>query len=285
MTDSALSCREFDKFRCLAHREFGLDLPDGKRQLVAARLGKKIKELNICSFQAYYKHVTEDRTGEALIGMIDALTTNHTSFFREPAHFQFLRRYVLPGFRSRAAIDLWSAACSTGEEPYSLAFTVFDELGTESLSKASILATDISTKALKSAQDAAYGSERLEGIPARRLRRYVLKGQADQKDCYLVKQHFRAAVRFCRVNLMEDISKFGPFPVIFCRNVMIYFDRQTQRDLVNRLVGRLEPGGYLFIGLAESLGGIDQQLDYIQPAIYRTPDGILTRSDRTVGRR
>src|SRR5277367_3420562 len=141
-----MSSREFDQFRTLAHNEFGLDLPDGKEQLVVARLGKQMRELNLKSFQAYYKHVTEDRTGEALVAMIDALTTNHTSFFREPAHFELLRRAVVPALGSRSEIHLWSAACSTGEEPYSLAFTLFDELSLDTFSKVRILATDISTR-------------------------------------------------------------------------------------------------------------------------------------------
>jgi chemotaxis protein methyltransferase CheR len=277
MSEASLSPREFEQFRSLAHDEFGLDLPDGKQQLLASRLGKRMRELNLNSFQAYYKHVTEDRTGEALVAMIDALTTNHTSFFREAAHFDFLRKAVLPVLKPRAAIQLWSAACSTGEEPYSLAFSLFDELGIEAFSKVRLLATDISTRVLQTAQAGVYPSERFQGIPPEQLRRYVLKGEAKRKDWYLVKKPFRTAVEFRRINLMEDFSHLGAFPVIFCRNVMIYFDRKTQQDLVNRLASRLEPGGYLFIGHAESLGGIDQPLQYVQPAVYRKPDGAASR--------
>ena len=277
----ALSPLDFEQFRSLAHEKFGLDLPDGKQQLVAARLGKKMRELNLGSFHAYYKHVVEDGTGEALTAMIDALTTNHTSFFRESAHFDFLRRTIVPALRSRASLTLWSAACSSGEEPYSLAFSLFDELGPEFQSKVRILATDISTKVLRLAQVAVYSSERFQGVCQDQLRRYVLKGEGKHKDRFLVKKLFRDSIEFRRLNLMEDISQIGPFPVIFCRNVMIYFDRTTQQDLVNRLASRLEPGGYLFIGHAESLGGIDQPLDYVQPAVYRKAfDGVpkLTRS-------
>jgi chemotaxis protein methyltransferase CheR len=269
VTESSLSARDFDQFRLLAHQKFGLDLPDGKQQLVASRLGKKMRELNLISFNAYYHHVVEDRTGEALTAMIDALTTNHTSFFRESAHFDFLRRTVLPSLRSRTSLSLWSAACSSGEEPYSIAFSLFDELGPESLSRLRILATDISTRVLDLAQAAVYANERFRGVSPDRLRRYVLKGEGKYKDNFMVKRQFRETIEFRRLNLMEDISHLGPFPVIFCRNVMIYFDRTTQQDLVNRLAGRLEPGGYLFIGHAESLSGIDQPLDYVQPAVYR----------------
>ena len=274
---------EFDQFRTLAHDEFGLDLPDGKEQLVAARLGKKMRELNLNSFRAYYKHVTEDRTGEALVAMIDALTTNHTGFFREPAHFEWLRRAVVPALGSRSAIHLWSAACSTGEEPYSLAFALFEELGLETFSRVRILATDISTRVLRTAQAAVYPAERFQGIHSEQLRRYVLKGEAARKDWYLVKKRFRTSVECRRVNQMEDISGLGTFPVIFCRNVMIYFDRKTQESLVNRLVGRLEPGGYLFIGHAESLGGIDKPLVYVRPGVYRKPDSNTPGTFRRVG--
>jgi chemotaxis protein methyltransferase CheR len=277
----SLSARDFDQFRVLAHSKFGLDLPDGKQQLVAARLGKKMRELNLDSFQAYYRHVVEDRTGEALTGMIDALTTNHTSFFRESAHFDFLRKTALPAIRSGNEIRVWSAACSTGEEPYSIAFSLFDELGPESFSRVRIVATDISTRVLKTAQMAIYPADRFNGVSPADLRRYVLKGEARHKDTFLVKKQFRSAVEFRRLNLMEDFSHFGKFAAIFCRNVMIYFDRETQRSLVNRLTAHIEPGGHLFIGHAESLGGIDQPLEFVQPAVYRKPvDGVVRNSRR-----
>jgi chemotaxis protein methyltransferase CheR len=269
LTTALLSASDFEQFRALAHKHFGLDLPDGKQQLVAARLGKKMKALNLGSFHAYYQHVVEDRTGEALTAMVDALTTNHTSFFRESAHFDFLRKSVAPYFQSRSVLSLWSAACSSGEEPYSLAFSLFDELGAEQFCKVRILATDISTRVLQIAQTAVYTAERFQGLSQEQLRRYVLKGEGKHQNTFLVKRQFRNAIDFRLFNLMDDLSAFGPFSAIFCRNVMIYFDRATQQNLVNRLAARLEPGGHLFIGHAESLGGIDQPLEYVQPAIYR----------------
>jgi chemotaxis protein methyltransferase CheR len=280
MTEDPLSPREFDQFRSLARQESGLDLPDGKQQLVAARLGKKMRELNLSTFGDYYTHITEDRTGQALIAMIDVLTTNHTSFFREPAHFNFVLQTMLPNLRARREIRLWSAACSTGEEPYSLAFSFYDSLGIDAFSKVRILATDISTRVLRTAQFGVYAAERFSSIPVDQLRRYVLRGEGKQKDSYLVKKQFRDLIEFRRVNLMDDVSGLGHFPLIFCRNVMIYFDRQTQQDLVNRLAARLEPGGYLFIGHSESLGGIDQPLEYVQPAVYRKPEGGKIRLER-----
>jgi chemotaxis protein methyltransferase CheR len=275
-----LTAREFEQFRRLAYEKFGLDLRNGKETLVSARLGKKIRELNFRSFQEYYHHVLEDRTGEALIALIDALTTNHTSFFREPAHFEFLRQTILPGLRERDRIAIWSAACSTGEEPYSIAFGLLEELGEAALAKIRILATDISTRVLANAQRGAYPTERFDGIPAHQLRRYLLRGEQRFKDWYRVKPEVRAVVEFRRLNLVERFSHLGPFPVIFCRNVMIYFDKPTQQDLVKRLAGCLEPGGYLLIGHAESLNGVDHPLRYVRPAIYRKPESSDANTER-----
>jgi chemotaxis protein methyltransferase CheR len=275
-----LTAHEFEQFRRLAYEKFGLDLRDGKETLVSARLGKKIRELNFRSFQEYYRYVLEDPTGEALTALIDALATNHTSFFRESVHFEFLRKEILPGLRGRDRIAVWSAACSTGEEPYTIAFSVLEELGEPALAKTRILATDISTRALARAQTGAYPAERFEGVPIQQLRRYLLRGEQRFKNWYRVKPEVRAMVEFRRVNLMESFSHLGTFPVIFCRNVMIYFDKPTRQDLVNRLAGCLEPGGYLLIGHAESLNGVDHPLRYLRPAIYRKPDASDAGAER-----
>ncbi len=275
-----LTHQEFQQFRRLAREQFGLDLRQGKEALVSARLGRKIRELNFRSFQEYYRHVLADRTGESLIALIDALTTNHTSFFREPAHFDFMRRTVLPALRNGNRTAIWSAACSTGEEPYSIAFTILEELGQAALGRTRILATDISTRVLATARRGAYPAERFAGIPAERLRRYVLRGEQRWKDWYLVKPEVRAAVEFKRLNLLDDFSRLGSFHAIFCRNVMIYFDKPTQRDLVNRLAGNLEPGGYLLIGHAESLSGVDHPLQYLCPATYRKPEAGVAGTGR-----
>jgi chemotaxis protein methyltransferase CheR len=280
-----LTGREFEQIRRLAYEKFGLDLRNGKEPLVSMRLGKKIRELNLRSFQEYYRHVMEDQTGEALTAMIDALTTNHTSFFREAAHFEFLRQAILPGLRQRERIAIWSAACSTGEEPYSIAFCLLEELGEPALTKIRILATDISTRVLASARRAAYPADRFDGVPTHQLRRYLLRGEQRWKGWYRVKPEVRAVVEFRRLNLMEQFSQLGPFSVIFCRNVMIYFDKPTQQDLVNRLAGRLEPGGYLLIGTAESLNRVDHPLRYVQPAIYRKPEASHASTERGRGKR
>lgn len=264
-----LSPGDFRQISRMAYEYAGLDLSGNKTQLVATRLGKKLRQLQFASYGEYCRHVIEDGTGEALIGMIDALTTNHTSFLREQAHFDFLAHEVLPPLAVRTQVAIWSAACSTGEEPYSIAFTALEAMGDCAARKLHILATDISTKALATAGQAVYPLERMRGMPQDWFSRFLLRGTGRREGHCQIKPAIRALVEFRRQNLMESFAHLGPFQAIFCRNVMIYFDRATQQDLVQRLATRLEPGGYLFTGHAESLNGIDQPLHYIKPATYR----------------
>jgi len=260
---------EFAKIRQLAYDTFGLDLRQGKETLVSARLGKHIRKSGCRSFDEYYRHVVEDSTGQALIHLIDALTTDHTSFFREPAHFDFLRKALLPEWRNRPSIEIWSAACSSGEEPYSIAMCILEELGRAAPGKVRILATDISTRVLAAAKEGIYPAERFETLSPAQLRGYWLRGERDFAGSYRAKKELRAMIEFRRLNLLEPVSRIGPFPLIFCRNVMIYFDKPTQRQVIERRSGCLEPGGYLLTGHAESLTGIDHGLRYVQPAVYR----------------
>jgi chemotaxis protein methyltransferase CheR len=262
---------EFARIRRLAYETFGLDLPKGKETLVSARLGKYMLKSGCRSFDEYIDLVSADSTGDALILLIDALTTNHTSFFREIAHFDFIRRNILPGWQNRAGVDIWSAACSTGEEPYSIAMCVMDGLGKTAPGKVRILATDISTRVLETAEKGVYPADRFESLTQAQLRSYWLRGERDWTGWYRAKKDLRSLIEFRRLNLMEQIPGTGRFPLIFCRNVMIYFDKPTQEGVVDRLSACLEPGGYLLTGHSESLNGISHGLSYIQPAIYRKP--------------
>ncbi len=268
----ALGEHEFRCIRELARRTFGLDLRPGKEMLVAARLGKQIRQLRFRSFQEYYRHAVADPTGEALTGLIDALTTNHTGFLREPAHFDFLREVVLPSLAARDRISIWNAACSSGEEPYSLACAALAALGPLAQAKLGIMATDISTRVLDVARQAAYSAERFEYFPQDWRRRFLLRGEGRWAGWFRMKPAVRRLVEFRRMNLVEPFPPQWRYPVIFCRNVMIYFDRPTREQLVHRLAGCLEPGGYLFVGHAESLAGMDQPLAYVRPAVYRKRD-------------
>jgi len=264
-----LTQREFDNISQLAYEKFGLELKAEKRELVSARLGKKVRTLGCQSFQAYYQHVLEDRTGEALIELIDALTTNFTSFMREPSHFEFLRKEARSGWQARDRVRIWSTACSTGEEPYTLACSLLDAFGAAKRPRLQIVATDISSRALQEAQRGIYPAARLENLPQGWLRAFFLKGERKWKGSYRVKPDVAGMIEFRRLNLIEPFSHPEPFSAILCRNVMIYFDKATQQTLVQRLASQLEPGGYLLIGHSESLTGIDHPLTYVGPTIYR----------------
>ncbi len=264
-----LTGAEFEKVRALAHKEFGLDLRAGKEQLVSARLGKHVRKLGYRTFRDYISHVESDATGAALINMIDALTTNFTSFLREPAHFDFLRKNVLAEFGDRSRIEIWSAACATGEEPYSIALSALEELGDRALQQVRILATDISTRVLESAKQGVYPADRLAGLAPETVRRYFLKGEQRWKGFFRVNAKVREMIEFRRLNLTEAFPSLPRFAVIFCRNVMIYFDRDTQDRLVGQLAQCLEPGGYLLTGHSESLVHGSHTLDYVRPAVYR----------------
>ena len=269
-----LSAEEFRQISDLAYQRFGLDLKRGKEALVAARLGKKLRKLGFQTFAEYHRHVLADSTGEALIELIDALTTNHTSFLRERAHFEFLARAANEEFRDVPTLRIWSAACSSGEEPYSIAMCLSEALKPSSR-QYRVRATDISTRVLAAAARGVYPGARFEEVPDAWRRAYLLRGQCESKGFYKVKPELAQRIEFERLNLIEPFPQKGLFHVIFCRNVMMYFDKATQQDIVRRLGGCLERGGYLFVGHSESLTGIEHALDYVRPATYRNhkPEG------------
>ncbi len=262
-----LAPQEFDQIRQLAYRTFGLDLKTGKEELVSARLRKLVRGGGFHCFQDYYRSIVQDRTGKSLLAMIDALATNHTSFLREPDHFQFLRDQVVPALGTRDPIEVWSAACSTGEEVWTLAMVLNEALPHR---RVRITASDISNKALGFAQRAVYPAERCHGVSALWLSRYFT-AEGRPPASYQVAPALRAQAAFRRINLVESYSWPQSFPIIFCRNVMIYFDRQTQERVIAGLSRHLEPGGYLFVGHAESLTRVSHSLEYVRPAIYRKP--------------
>jgi chemotaxis protein methyltransferase CheR len=265
----AMRPHDFDQIRQMVYQFCGVDL-QGKEVLVGTRLAKNVRELGFPSFEAYCTEVKRNPSGQLFTSMIDALTTNHTSFFREEAHFKFLKETILPGLPANSKVAIWSAACSTGEEPYTIAFSLIDALGEDAFTRAAIMATDISTRVLSQAQRGLYPSAHLQQqLSAATLKRCLLRGVGNYANQCLVKPEVRAMVTFAQFNLLGEYSSMGPFEVIFCRNVMIYFDRATQQSVVNKLASRLAPGGYLFIGHSESLNGIEHPLLYVRPATYR----------------
>jgi len=265
--------RIFQKISSLIYEKAGIELKNGKQALVSARLGKKLREAGCHSYEEYLSRIEADGTGESLIALIDALTTNYTSFLRERSHFDYLRK-ILPAMASqgaglRGALDIWCAAASTGEEPYTLAISAAEALGSEAYSRCRILATDISTRVLATARCGIYPAERMTEIPKDWLAKYWLRGEGTSQGMCKVKPEIARMVEFRRLNLIEQFSHPRAFPVVFCRNVMIYFDKSTQERVVSRISRFLAPGGYLFVGHSESLSGIAHALDCVAPAVYR----------------
>lgn len=267
---------DFEKISRLVYDVCGIDLHDGKRELVKTRLTKRLREGRFRSFAEYCEFVgTREGTNE-LVAMIDSISTNLTSFFREDKHFEKLRliiaqRLAIDGRRGRPRLRIWSAGCSTGEEPYTISMVLKDIALSHPL-EFSIWATDISTRVLKTAVDGVYSQDRTQKIPADMLRRYFLKGKGDWEGFYRVKNDLKQHIEFARFNLKESLPHHqngDRFDIIFCRNVMIYFDKDMQADLVNRFYNCLVEGGYFFVGHSESLTGLNHQYRYIEPSVYR----------------
>jgi chemotaxis protein methyltransferase CheR len=262
--EPVLTDRDMARIVKLVYEHSGITLHDGKKALVVARLQKRLRALGMSSFAAYMAHVETDASGAELSAFVDAIATNHTSFFREDQHFRFLaeRAATVGGGPFR----IWSAACSTGEEPYSIAMTL-DRVNPRPAF--TILASDISTKALAAAKNGVYRMATVQSVPLDLLRRYFQKGLGAQDGLARVHPDLQRGVEFRRMNLLDvgDIS--GRFDVIFCRNVMIYFDRAVQQRVVSMLERHLRPGGYLLISHSESLNGVTHQLQWVAPAIYQ----------------
>ncbi len=244
----------------------GIRLPAGKETLVKSRLSKRLRLLGLDGFPAYLERVEQDETGEELRAMIDALTTNKTSFFRESAHYDHLLASALPELAGRGRVRIWSAGCSTGEEPYTLAMLLREHLGEPVLRDARILATDISGRALQLAMRGEYSAGVMGDVPGPLLDRYFERTAA---GLYAARDALRSLVTFARLNLVAAWPMKGPFDVIFCRNVMIYFDREVRERLVARFHGMLRDGGLLYVGHSESLTGLSHPFAYVRPAVYR----------------
>ena len=267
----ALSDREFKRIGALCHKHFGLDLREGKQSVVQARLSSQLRVLNLPTVQAFCDHLTSDRTGRALTTLVELLTTHHTGFFREPRHFDLLRKIIYPTLRRRPLIHIWSAACSTGEEPYSIAMSLLEENRSQAEAKVRIRASDISHRVLERGRQGVYAAETLREVPAPLIPRYLLKGRQNASGTYRFKSEVRSMIAFEHLNLVEALAPGYRCSVLFCRNVMIYFDKPTQQDLVRRLCEHLEPGVYFLVGYSESLHSLSHELEFVGPATYRKP--------------
>ncbi|MHC4945793.1 MAG: CheR family methyltransferase [Planctomycetota bacterium] len=251
----------------------GINLHEGKTALIRARLAKRLRQLGLNSYRSYMQYLRADRSGDEFTYMLDSLSTNVTGFFREDAHFDYLARYYLSRAIERPRngkrrMRIWSAGCSSGEEPYSIAIVLHETIPNLTTWDARILATDLSTRILSSARHGVYSRERVDSIPPFLRGKYFRCIQQRPEKRYKVAGSLRGLVHFARLNLMGPWPMKGPFDVIFCRNVMIYFDKATQTRLINRYYDYLVPGGVLFMGHSESLAGIKHRFSFVQPAVY-----------------
>lgn len=263
-----LTHKQFQQVSKIIYRICGINLKTGKEALVRARLMKRLRALGISSFQEYLKFIESKEGAQELGYMVDVITTNKTSFFREPAHFNYLKEKILPELKERR-LRFWTAACSSGEEPFSLAIVLRENIPEIDIKDIRILATDISRSMLEKARNGVYGEDAVSELPPFLLKKYFARVREGSVSGYRINNNIRDMVRLAWLNLMDSWPMKGPFNVIFCRNVMIYFDRSTQQKLINRFWDLLEPGGHLFVGHSEGLSAISHNLKYVRPAVYR----------------
>jgi len=263
--------KEFRKLAEYIKANYGVNLFQ-KKALVVGRLQNYITQSNFGSFSDYYGYIESDKTGKAAATLINRVTTNHTFFMREPEHFEYFKNTVLPGLvtreYARKDLRIWSAGCSTGEEAYTLAMVIADHFGADKGRwDTKILATDISTRALEKAVEGEYPNEGLESLPEKWRRDYFTR-LSDEKS--IIADKIKSEVIFRKFNLMEEVFPFRKkFHVIFCRNVMIYFDSKARKELADKFYEFMESGGYLFIGHSESLNREETKFKHVLPAVYR----------------
>jgi chemotaxis protein methyltransferase CheR len=263
--------KEFIKLSRFIESEVGIKMPPAKKILIESRLQKRLKALSILNFKEYCDYVFKEDSRHELIEMIDAITTNKTDFMREPAHFDFLVNTVLPEItRQKKSMKIWSAACSTGQEPYNLAMFMEEFKGGRTSVDYQITATDISKSCLEKGREALYSMKDIEDVSQSFKKKYFLKSKDPQSEQVKIKKSLRDRVHFQSINLMKDNYGLNDkYDVVFCRNVLIYFDRENQQRVVRRIVRHMNPGAYLFLGHSESMAGINCGLTSVVSSIFR----------------
>jgi len=273
---AVLKDREFNRFSRFIYDEVGIKMPPAKRTMLEARLQKRLKALGIKNFEEYADYVfCEEGRADELVHLIDVVTTNKTDFFREPAHFDYLVKSALPalielhdaGFRHPCRI--WSAGCSTGEEPYTLTMVLSEFMGANPGFRTSILASDISTVVLAKARNAIYTEDRVDTIPLQMKKKYLMRSRDKSRGLVRIMPALREMVSFRRLNFMEEFGLNEHMDIIFCRNVIIYFDKPTQERLLNKFCAQLVRGGYLFLGHSETISGLNVPLTAVASTVYR----------------
>jgi chemotaxis protein methyltransferase CheR len=270
----ALSPRDFARLSAFIEARYGIHLPPAKRVLLEARLGKRVRELGLSGFGAYCDRVLGGAAADELTLLVDRVTTHKTEFFREPAHFEVLVRRVLPALRPAGAVHpeplrLWSAGCATGVEPYTLAMVLAEAATADPRLGFELGATDVSPGVVRTAAEGVYSEAIVAPVPLPLRRRWLQRSVADE-DVVRVRRALRERIRFRALNLLDaDYGIPHPMDVIFCRNVLIYFDRALQLAVVERLAQVLAPGGFLFLGHSETLQGTPLPLEPVAPTVYR----------------
>jgi chemotaxis protein methyltransferase CheR len=275
---ASITEQTFALFQALIRQEAGIHLAPTKKSLVVGRLSRRLRDLGVGSFQEYYQLVANGGDTEERIRMLDCICTNETSFFRDRRPFDFLEDSVFPTWAAQAdkrqrekRIRVWSSGCSTGEEPYSLAMLLLDHFPPSSGWKLDVLATDLSTRALERAAAGISPIEKAKGIPEAYLKRFMMRGRGSQTGNMKVRDEVREIVRFERINLnAKNYPVSGFFDSIFFRNVMIYFDMETKKEVVDRVVRHLKPSGHIVVGLAETLNGFSSRITRVMPGVYTT---------------
>ena len=264
------SSRDFSRIRDFIGEQTGIVLAEGKRDMVYSRLARRLRELKLERFSQYLDRL--DRDEQELGRFINALTTNLTAFFREPHHFDFVRRELLPSLAAdprRTRLRAWSAGCSSGEEPYSLAITLLESLPQDRNWDLRILATDLDSDVVEKGRQGIYTEERVAGLPGSRLRRWFRRGTGSRAGLVRVSPHLQELILFKQLNLLHDWPFRGPLDVIFCRNTVIYFDKSTQKVLFERFADLLVDGGHIFIGHSESMFKVTDRFESLGNTIYR----------------
>lgn len=277
-----LEQKDFRRLGGLIESQYGIKMPDSKKDMLETRLRKRLRFLGMQSFKQYCDYLfTEQGMNDELMHMLDMVTTNKTDFFRGPDHFEFLVRHVLPelisskGAGINRKLMLWSAGCSTGEEPYTLAMVLneFQRRAPGLRINFTILGTDLSSRVLQAAARAVYTEQKIEPVPADLKHKYMMRSKEPGKQLVRVVPELRKQVKFRRLNFLDD--DFGmrePIDIVFYRNVMIYFKRDTQKIILNKIISALRPGGYLFIGHSETLTNLGLDIQQVAPTIYRNPE-------------
>jgi len=269
MLGVTLKEKEFTQFCDLIFRIAGITMSASKKSLVTSRLAKRLAHHGLASYGDYFNMITAANGKTELQTAVDLLTTNETHFFREPKHFDFLRQQILHAAKSGKALRIWSAACSTGEEPYTIAMLLDEILGNNAPWE--VIASDLNTQVLMQARSGLYAMDRMSEIPQYYLSNYCLRGTGSQEGKLLIGRKLRERVQFIQHNLTDPPPKLGQFDIIFLRNVLIYFNQDTKSKVVARLLPLLRSGGYFLVGHSETLNGVAPEVRLIQPAVYLKP--------------